>query len=93
MTEVCPCCRREWPRALRVGRELEVLREWCAVEGVRLVAGRILESDLARYLDKSERTLRGWRDQERPLAFTRLGGRVLYAPEDVARYIVEHGET
>ena len=89
MTACCPTCGREWSAAQRVEREAALLRDWIAREGVRLVAGRISEPDAARYLGRSERTLRQWRDTERPLPFTRIGGRALYGIEDVAIFLVD----
>lgn len=92
MADACPCCGQAWPAAQRVERELALLREWIARENVRVMAGRIAEADAARYLGRQPRTLRYWRDGERPLPYSRVGGRVLYQVEDIAVLLVDSGE-
>lgn len=87
--DTCPTCGQPWPVAHRVERELVKLREWIEREHVHPIAGRISERDAARYLGRAPRTLRGWRDGERPLPFLMLGGRPYYAPEDVAVLMVD----
>lgn len=89
MTRCCPTCGGELTPDQRVVLETAQLRRWIEDEGVRLTAGRLLEADLARYLGKAPRTLRYWREHDRPLPFTRNGIRITYRVEDVAVYLVD----
>ena len=67
----CTCCGPADPVAL----ELERVRQWCADNAVPVVLGDcIRQSDAARYLGRTTKTLQNWGDDM--LDLRRVVGRV-----------------
>lgn len=56
---------------------------WVSADGLY----RIRESDLARMLDRSTRTLRNWREEGSGPAFYAIAGRITYALPDVLEWM------
>lgn len=56
---------------------------WVSSDGLY----RIRESDLARMLDRSTRTLRNWREEGSGPAFYAIAGRITYALPDVLAWM------
>jgi hypothetical protein len=99
VTECCPHCRGTGlaPPAADV-RAIEAmaasLRAACEAAKAPISGDdRVDETTAAMLLGKSRKTLANWRFIDRPLAFVTRRGRVFYELAELARWLVENGDS
>ncbi|OWQ95109.1 hypothetical protein CDQ91_14405 [Sphingopyxis witflariensis] len=68
------------------------LRMACEANGKSVFGDdRVDEKTAAWLIGKAPDTLRNWRMANRPITFSKFGGRVSYRLNDVARWMIETG--
>ena len=86
----CPHCLKSFdPDADPVELKRRELQAKCQELGIPVTwDGYVSEAAAADCLGRRPATLRGWRDQQQPIPFRKVGGRVQYALCDLASHLV-----